>query len=443
MKRAAEQSIALWVSRKNRKPLVLLGPRQVGKTWLMRRTGEVHFESTIYINFERNQALAGIFESDLDPRRILKIIEIATSTKVVTGKTLIIFDEIQEAPKGLSALKYFCEEMPDLHVIAAGSLLGVGVKTRTSFPVGKVELLYIQPLSFREFLTACGQTELVELLQAGQWELLDIFHQQLTDYLRYYYIVGGMPEVVNAYVSSHDFGEVRRIQEFILMAYERDFSKHAPSHIVPRILQVWNGILPQLAKENKKFIYGLIRTGARAKEYEAAIDWLLNYGLFVRVQRIAKIERPLTAFADLKAFKLYLHDVGLLSAMARISPETIVDGDALFKQFKGALTEQYVVQQYLACGFHQPFYWENPDGQAEVDFVFESGNYIIPLEVKASDNLQSKSLRVFHAKHPDLHCFRTSLAGYRQDGWLSNIPLYALPVESAAGKLDKLINTNE
>lgn len=429
MKREAEQSIAQWVSKENRKPLVLLGPRQVGKTWLMRRAGEVHFETTIYINFERNQALAGIFETDLDPSRILKVIEIATSTKVVAGKTLIIFDEIQEAPKGITALKYFCEEMPELHVLAAGSLLGVGLKTRASFPVGKVELLYIQPLSFREFLSACSQTELVDLLLASQWELLGIFHRQLTDYLRYYYIVGGMPEAVNAYVESGDFHEVRRIQEQILMAYERDFSKHAPSEIVPRILQVWNGILPQLAKENKKFIYGLIRTGARAKEYESAIDWLLNYGLFIRVLRITKIERPLTAFADPKAFKLYLHDVGLLSAMAHITPETIVDGDALFKQFKGALTEQYVLQQYLAYGYHQPVYWENPDGQAEVDFIFESGNSIIPLEVKAADNLQSKSLRVFHGKHPDLHCFRTSLAGYRQDGWLSNLPLYALPVD--------------
>lgn len=428
MKRDAENTIVHWLQKKNRKPMVLLGPRQVGKTWLMKHVGRAYFESTVYINFERNQALSGIFESDFDPNRILKIIEIATGTAIVPGKTLLVFDEIQEAPKGISALKYFCEELPNLHILAAGSLLGVGVKARTSFPVGKVELLYIHPLSFREFLAACGQSELAEQIAKKQWELVSIFHEQLIERLRYYYIVGGMPEAVNAYISNNDFDEVREIQEQILMAYERDFSKHAPSDVVPRILQVWNGILPQLAKENKKFIYGLIRSGARAKEYEAAINWLLNYGLFNIVKRTSKIERPLAAFADPKAFKLYLHDVGLLSAMAQISPEVILAGDTLFKQFKGALTEQYVLQQYLAHGYHQPVYWENPDGQAEVDFIFEHNNSVIPLEVKASDNLQSKSLKVFHGKHPSLHCYRSSLAGYRSDEWLTNVPLYALPV---------------
>lgn len=428
MKRDAENTIVHWLQKKNRKPMVLLGPRQVGKTWLMKHVGRAYFESTVYINFERNQALSGIFESDFDPNRILKIIEIATGTAIVPGKTLLVFDEIQEAPKGISALKYFCEELPNLHILAAGSLLGVGVKARTSFPVGKVELLYIHPLSFREFLAACGQSELAEQIAKKQWELVSIFHEQLIERLRYYYIVGGMPEAVNAYISNNDFDEVREIQEQILMAYERDFSKHAPSDVVPRILQVWNGFLPQLAKENKKFIYGLIRSGARAKEYEAAINWLLNYGLFTIVKRTSKIERPLAAFADPKAFKLYLHDVGLLSAMAQISPEVILAGDTLFKQFKGALTEQYVLQQYLAHGYHQPVYWENPDGQAEVDFIFEHNNSVIPLEVKASDNLQSKSLKVFHGKHPSLHCYRSSLAGYRSDEWLTNVPLYALPV---------------
>lgn len=428
MKRDAENTIVHWLQKKNRKPMVLLGPRQVGKTWLMKHVGRAYFESTVYINFERNQALSGIFESDFDPNRILKIIEIATGTAIVPGKTLLVFDEIQEAPKGISALKYFCEELPNLHILAAGSLLGVGVKARTSFPVGKVELLYVHPLSFREFLAACGQSELAEQIAKKQWELVSIFHEQLIERLRYYYIVGGMPEAVNAYISNNDFDEVREIQEQILMAYERDFSKHAPSDVVPRILQVWDGILPQLAKENKKFIYGLIRSGARAKEYEAAINWLLNYGLFNIVKRTSKIERPLAAFADPKAFKLYLHDVGLLSAMAQISPEVILAGDTLFKQFKGALTEQYVLQQYLAHGYHQPVYWENPDGQAEVDFIFEHNNSVIPLEVKASDNLQSKSLKVFHGKHPSLHCYRSSLAGYRSDEWLTNVPLYALPV---------------
>jgi predicted AAA+ superfamily ATPase len=428
MKRDAENTITEWVDKKGRKPLVLLGPRQVGKTWLMKHAGAVHFTSTVYINFERNKALTGIFDADFDPKRILKIIETATGATVFPGKTLIIFDEIQEAPKGITALKYFSEELPELHVIAAGSLLGVGTKARTSFPVGKVELLYIHPLSFREFLTACGQGALAVQLANCQWELTSVFHEQLIEQLRYYYIVGGMPEAVNAYVTANDFDEVRQIQEQMLMAYERDFSKHAPSEVVPRILQVWNGVLPQLAKENKKFVYGLIRSGARATQYEAAIEWLLNYGLFNRVIRTTKIERPLLAFADPKTFKLYLHDVGLLSAMAQIRPEMIVEGDALFKQFKGALTEQYAVQQYLAYGYHQPMYWENPSGQAEVDFIFEGRTGIIPLEVKSSDNLQSKSLKVFHSKNAGLHCFRASLAPFRDEGWMTNVPLYALPV---------------
>lgn len=428
MKRDAENTITQWVNKKNRKPLVLLGPRQVGKTWLMKRAGADHFSSTVYINFERNKSLAGIFDADFDPNRIIKTLETATGSSVVLGKTLVIFDEIQEAPMGITALKYFCEEIPELHIIAAGSLLGVGTKARASFPVGKVELLYIHPLSFREFLTACGQGTLADHLANRQWEVISVFHERLIEYLRYYYIVGGMPEVVSAYLTTNDFEAVRQIQEQILMAYERDFSKHAPSDVVPRILQVWQGILPQLAKEKKKFVYGLIRSGARATQYEAAIAWLLNYGLFNRVERTTKIEQPMKAFADPKAFKLYLHDVGLLSAMAQIRPEVIVDGDALFKQFKGALTEQYAVQQYLAYGYHQPMYWENPSGQAEVDFIFEGRSGIIPLEVKASENLQSKSLKVFHSKHAGLHCFRASLTPFRDEGWMTNVPLYALPV---------------
>lgn len=428
MKRDIEASLNAWVSKGKRKPLILVGPRQVGKTWLMKTLGENHFEGMAYINFEREINLQRIFNDDLDPHRILQVIEIATSVNIRPGKTLVILDEIQEAPNGLTALKYFCEELPDLHIIAAGSLLGVGLKTRSSFPVGKVELLHVHPMSFNEYLNALGETALSAHLKAHQWDLLNAFHDKLVNLLKTYYVVGGMPEVVDTYVRLKDLEEVRKVQEQILMAYERDFSKHAPSAVVPRILQVWEGLLAQLAKENKKFIYGLIRSGARAKEYEAAIDWLLNYGLITKVTRTTKIERPLSAFADTKAFKIYIHDVGLLSAKAALHPDTILNGNALFKQFKGALTEQCVLQQHIAHGHIHSFYWENPSGQAEVDFLFEGKDALIPLEVKASENLQSKSLKVFHSKYPQIPCFRTSLARYRHEEWLTNLPLYSLPV---------------
>lgn len=430
MKRRVQAEISAWVSRNNRKPMVLLGPRQVGKTWLMKQTGNDHFETMVYINFERDKQLADIFTTDFDPLRILKVLEIASSTVITPGKTLVILDEIQEAAGGLTALKYFFEEIPELHILAAGSLLGVGTKTRASFPVGKVELMHIHPLDFREFLSAIGEPRFESLFESGDWQLLTAFHEKLIEILRSYYIVGGMPEAVQCHINGGTHTEVRRIQEQILMAYERDFSKHAPVEVVPRIRQVWDGFVGQLAKENKKFIYGLIRSGARAREYEAAIGWLLNYGLAIQVNRATKVERPLKAFVDSKSFKLYFHDVGLLAAMARLDPSIIVTGDSLFGQFKGALTEQFVVQQFVAHGFHDPVYWDNPSGQAEVDFIFEGASGLIPLEVKAADNLQSKSLKVFYSKHPKLKCYRTSLAGYRQDDWLTNVPLYALPISA-------------
>lgn len=427
MKRSIQTSLVAWVKKKNRKPLVLIGPRQVGKTWLMKQLGEDHFEQAIYLNFEREKSMATIFEDDYNPQRIVSALEVFSGKKIEMGQTLIILDEIQEAVGGLTALKYFQEELPNLHLVAAGSLLGVGSKTTTSFPVGKVELKHIHPMNFVEFLQAVGEEKLSQLISDKETDLLSVFHDRIVALLKTYYFVGGMPEAVNIYTQTQSLQDVRDIQLQILEAYERDFSKHAPKEIIPRIRQVWNTFVAQLAKQNKKFVYGLIRTGARAREYESAIEWLTNYGLVHAIYRTSAAHLPIKAYADSKHFKLFFHDVGLLAALAQLDARVILEGDKLFREFKGALTEQFVVQQLVAAGAGTPFYWTNDSGQAEVDFLFETQGVLHPLEVKAAENLQSKSLQVFHEKYSDVHCYRTSLSGYREEDWLTNIPLYAFP----------------
>lgn len=427
MKRSIQTSLVAWVKKKNRKPLVLIGPRQVGKTWLMKQLGHEHFEQVIYLNFEREKSMTTIFEDDYDPQRIVSALEVFSGKKAIMGQTLIILDEIQEALGGLTALKYFQEELPELHLVAAGSLLGVGTKTTTSFPVGKVELMHIHPMSFVEFLQAVGEDKLGQLIATKKLDIITVFHDRLVALLKTYYYVGGMPEAVKTYVETESLEDARNIQLQILEAYERDFSKHASKEIIPRIRQVWNTFVAQLAKENKKFVYGLIRTGARAREYESAIEWLMNYGLVHKVYRTTAARLPIKAYADSKHFKLFFHDVGLLAALAQLDARVILEGDKLFREFKGALTEQFVVQQLVAQGTGTPFYWTNDSGQAEVDFLFETQGVLHPLEVKAAENLQSKSLQVFHEKYTDVHCFRTSLSGYREEDWLTNIPLYAFP----------------
>ncbi len=427
MKRSIQTSLVAWVKKKNRKPLVLIGPRQVGKTWLMKQLGEDHFAQVIYLNFEREKSMATIFEDDYNPQRIVSALEVFSGKKIEMGQTLIILDEIQEAVGGLTALKYFQEELPNLHLVAAGSLLGVGSKTTTSFPVGKVELKHIHPMNFVEFLQAVGEEKLSQLISDKETDLLSVFHDRIVALLKTYYFVGGMPEAVNTYTQTQSLQDVRDVQLQILEAYERDFSKHAPKEIIPRIRQVWNTFVAQLAKQNKKFVYGLIRTGARAREYESAIEWLTNYGLVHAIYRTSAVHLPIKAYADTKHFKLFFHDVGLLAALAELDARVILDGNKLFREFKGALTEQFVVQQLVGTGVGTPFYWTNDSGQAEVDFLFETQGVLHPLEVKAAENLQSKSLQVFHEKYTDVHCYRTSLSGYREEDWLTNIPLYAFP----------------
>ena len=430
MIRDAEIKLKEWKDSKNRKPLLIYGARQVGKTWLMKNFGKTEFSTFIYINFEKEIQLRGIFETDYNPQRIIKLIEIHTNQKIEFGKTLLILDEIQEAKGGLTALKYFNEELPELHLIGAGSLLGIALKQQTSFPVGQVEFLNLYPLNFGEFLKASGNTSLFNLLIEKDWSLIETFKSKYINLLKQYYYVGGMPEVVNSFIEDEDYNKVRTIQQNILTSYEQDFSKHAPSEIIPRIRMIWNSVISQLAKENKKFVYGLIKEGARAKDFELALSWLEDYGLIYKIQRTKKSNVPLAAYSDLGIFKLYVIDIGLLGALGNLNARILVENDSLFNEFKGSLTEQYVLQELIQMKKNQVHYWSNDSGSAEIDFIFEQDSKIIPLEVKAGENLQAKSLKTFSLKYPEIHCFRTSLSDYREESWLTNIPLYSIGVKT-------------
>jgi predicted AAA+ superfamily ATPase len=426
MFRTAQNSLKDWRNKNKFKPLLLTGARQVGKTWLMKNLGQTEFDNFIYINFEKQHAYKNLFEADLNTERIIQTLALMSNQKVQDGNTLLIFDEIQEAPNALSSLKYFSEDRPHLHVIAAGSLLGVTLD-KSSFPVGKVEFLKINPMSFAEFLKATQNNGLNELLEREDFEVISSFKEQYKQLLRAYYLVGGMPEVVASFAENNtDYNAIKKTQENILNAYVQDFAKHAPATLIPKIINLWNSLVSQLAKENKKFIYGLVKSGARAREYEQAIDWLVNYGLVHQVFAINKVAFPLTAYRDLKSFKLYVSDVGLLSFMSNLNPSTVFNDDSFFQEFKGALTEQFVLQELTVANAQNISYWTNESGTAELDFLFENEGKIYPLEVKASENLQAKSLRIFHDKYPKLHCFRTSLSNYRKEEWMTNIPLYAM-----------------
>jgi predicted AAA+ superfamily ATPase len=424
MKRSAEKNLIAWKESLSRKPLLIYGARQVGKTWLMKQFGAQEFANTVYVNLEKEIPLRTLFEQDYQPQRIIKTIETYFNQDILPGKTLLIFDEIQEAKGALTALKYFNEELAELHIIGAGSLLGIALKQQTSFPVGQVEFLHLYPMSFYEFLLATGNLKLVRLIEEKDWQVLISLRTKIVALLKSYYFVGGMPEAVLSFSLDNNYSKVRKIQENILLSYEQDFAKHAPTEIIPRIRMIWNAVVSQLAKENKKFIYGLLKEGARAKEFETALNWLENYGLIYRVNRTKKANFPLAAYSDLSAFKLYILDVGLLGAIGNLNPKTIVEKEQLFSEFKGALTEQFVLQELKVTGQKQLYYWANDSGSAEIDFIFENLNTIIPLEVKASENLQAKSLKTFALKYPGIHCYKTSLSDYRQESWVTNVPLY-------------------
>lgn len=426
MYRTALEELHKWKANRNKKPLIIRGARQVGKTWLVKEFGRVAFNKTVYISFDNNQRMMELFSSDLDVERIVTGLELYSGQKINPADTLLVFDEIQEVPKALTSLKYFNENAPEYQIVCAGSLLGVALHHGTSFPVGKVEFLDLYPLKFTEFLNAMGNEQYVEILQKNDFEMVTTFKQTYIDMLKYYYFVGGMPEVVYSFSQNKDFTEVQKIQQRILDAYEQDFSKHAPHDVVPRIRMLWDSIPAQLTKENKKFIYGLIKEGARAKEYEQAMLWLTDCGLVHEVHRVNSPKLPLKAYEDLKSFKLFVLDVGLLSCMVRLRQSTLLDGNELFKEFKGALTEQYVLQQLKTVEGLGTYYWTNDRGGAEIDFLVDNGSTVIPIEVKAETNLKAKSLKTYRDKFQPEVSIRTSMADFKREEWLLNLPLYAI-----------------
>ena len=425
MKRNAIKELYEWKENNGRKPLVILGARQVGKTWLMKEFGKEAYKKCAYVNFEDNDDLRGLFEHDFDIQRIIANLQWTTGV-TIDEDTLIILDEIQEAPRGITALKYFQEKAPQYHVIAAGSLLGIAMHKNDSFPVGKVDFMHLYPLSFYEFLNAIGEKKMVDLLQAKDWTMLTMVRAKFEERLRQYYFVGGMPAAVLAFVNDGDLNKVRTIQKSIIEAYERDFSKHAPAIEVPRIRMVWHSIPSQLSKENRKFIYGMIKEGARAKDFELAIEWLKDAGLIYKVNRCKKAQLPLAAYEDFSAFKMFLSDIGLMGAMSNIPVQSLLNGNMRFSDFKGALTEQFVLQQMKTNQSLSIYYWSADNSRGEIDFLVQQEEKVIPIEVKAEENLQAKSLRMFVERNPGLKGCRFSMSPYREQDWLVNYPLYSV-----------------
>lgn len=426
MYRVAMEKLYKWKERSNRKPLIIEGARQVGKTWLMKEFGKKAYEDVVYINFDANSKMAELFSVDLNTERLIMGIELYIGRKIKAESTLLIFDEIQEVPRALSSLKYFYEDAPQYNIVCAGSLLGIALHGGTSFPVVKVDFLSLYPLSFKEFIMATIGERYAQLLDSRDYDMIKAFKQTYIDALKQYYFVGGMPEAVWSFSQNKDFNEVRDIQKRILFAYEQDFSKHAPIDIVPKIRMIWNSIPSQLAKENKKFIYGLVRKGGRAKEYEMAIMWLSDCGLVHKVSRVNTAEIPLKAYEDLKAFKLFIVDVGLLGCMVGLKQGVLLDGNELFVEFKGALTDQYVCQQLSTLEELNVYYYTNDRGSCEIDFLIDTGEKIVPVEVKAETNLKAKSLRSYCDRFSPELAVRTSMSDYKKESWLVNLPLYAI-----------------
>ena len=426
MERELFTKLERWMKKKNRKPLIIQGARQVGKTWIMKEFGARFYENTVYINFDNNKAMKDVFELDFDLKRILSAIKIEYGKSFQAENTLIIFDEIQEAPKALASLKYFYENAPQYAIVAAGSLLGVALHQGTSFPVGKVDFLDLYPLNFREFLCAMGEKQFVSMLDSCDTQMVTVFKTKYIERLREYYFVGGMPEVVKDFSEKKDYNRVRAIQKNLINYYQQDFSKHAEIKLVPRLNLVWNSIPMQLAKENKKYIYGQVREGSRAKDFELAIQWLLDCGLIHKVQRIQKPDLPLKAYIDFDAFKLFLVDIGLLIAMTDLDAKVIIEGNKIFTEFKGSLTEQYILQQLISDVGVIPYYYSTQNSKGEIDFLVQGKTSVIPIEVKAEENLKAKSLKAFCEKYQPSYAVRTSMSDYREQDWMTNIPLYAI-----------------
>lgn len=426
MKRNLMKSLKEWKNSPYRKPLILSGARQVGKTWLMKEFGRTEYTNIVYVNFDQDINAAGLFEGSINPDRIILGLRALSGMEIDPDNTLIIFDEVQEAPRALTSLKYFCEEAPQYSIIAAGSLLGVALHAGTSFPVGKVDRMHLYPLNFQEFLYAMGEDAAAEILQTKDQRMITVLREKLSDLLRQYYYVGGMPEAVNYYKDNKEFTGVRQIQKNLLAYYQQDFSKHAEPRLTERLNLVWSSIPAQLAKENRKFIYGQVRKGARAKDFELAIQWLSDCGLIHVIHRVTKPGYPLKAYEDLNAFKIYLLDVGLLGAMADLSSNTIVEGNRIFTEFKGALAEQYVLQELIAEDHLNPMYYSAENSRMEIDFIVQKGDEVIPIEVKAEENLRAKSLRSYCEKYKPKTAVRFSMSDYREQDWMVNVPLYEI-----------------
>lgn len=436
MRRFIYDNLVDWKLSRDRKPLIMYGARQVGKTYIIKEFGNNEFENLVYINCYKNETMSILFAGDADVHRLVLGMSAYSKQKIVPGKTLVFLDEVQEIPPVLSALKYFCEDLPELHVVVAGSLLGVLNFHGESFPVGKVNIMRLHPMSFEEFLIAQGEKQLSELIKTNEWTMLGAFHTKLTDYLRIYYYVGGMPEAVNRYTVERDLVGVRRVQEEILVAYEADISKHtslvsgqSSLSETQRIRMVWQSIPSQLSRENKKFIYGAVRKGSRAKDFEVAIQWLVDAGLAYRVERTREVRMPLAFYADRDAFKLYLLDVGLLGAMVGTSPSQVLIGDGIFSEYKGAFTENFVLEQLKTLRQLPIYYYSKDNSRQELDYILQVQDRVMPVEVKAETNVKSKSLSSFinnDFKNLNLKGVRFSMKGYQDQGWMENIPLYAV-----------------
>lgn len=424
MKRYAIETLAKWKESSRRKPMIIEGARQVGKTWLVKEFGTSYYKNIAYVNFEEQVFMRTLFSTDYDTDRIISAISAATHIDIIPGETLIFLDEIQEAENGITALKYFNENASEQHVIAAGSLLGIELHRHTSFPVGKVQFMTLHPMSYFEFLDAMGEQRLTEIIRNNDWTTVNTFAPKLSELLKQYYYVGGMPEAVLSFSERNDWEEVREIQNDILKSYDYDFSKHAPAEVVPRIRMLWDSLPAQLSKENRKFIYGLVKEGARAREYEIALQWLSDGGLIHRVNNVTAPRMPLKSYEDKPAFKIFALDVGLLAAMSGLDSSTIVEGNRIFTEFKGALTEQYVLQELIL--HHEPYYYAKKNSQLEIDFLIQEAGQVIPIEVKAEENLKARSLRQFVADNESEMAYRTSMSKYRQESWMTNLPLYAV-----------------
>jgi len=425
MDRSLMSDLISWKDTEGRKPLILNGARQVGKTWLLREFGAQQFENVAYVNFDNNDRLAAQFDHGYDIERLLLALQAEARQPIVPGRTLVILDEVQECPKAITSLKYFCENVPEYAVAAAGSLLGLAIHSGTGLPVGKVSMLDLYPMSFGEFLDAKGERYLREIIDMGDWQLMESFASRLKDYLREFYYVGGMPEVVQAHIKNADLQQTRNRQRDIIVSYENDMSKHLSSSDAEAAIAIWQSLPRHLAEENKRFIFGHVREGSRAREFHAAATWLVKAGLTRKVPRVSKPGIPLSAYSDDSIFKLFCLDVGLLGALADLDYGSIVDGNRIFTEFKGALTEQYVCQELVANGL-TPYYWSAENSRGEIDFLAQHKGKVYPIEVKAEENLRAKSLAAFNKRYEGMAPRRFSLSGPRDQGWMRNVPLYAV-----------------